>query len=320
MKRARVLLLSALLGALLSGQESAPESPAGPVMHYLTIAGLGGEPEYEERFSGWAKDADKTLKGSRARSVVTLFGAAATRQAIREHLAALARQAGPEDGLVIMLIGHGTFDGHDYRFNLPGPDITGAELAALLEPVPARRQLVVNMTSASGAALQQLARKDRVVISATKSGTEKNATVFARYWVEALRDPAADTDHNEAVTALEAYRYAVRKTAAFYETQKRLATEHPLLEDTGEGEGAREPSPENGRGILAANYTIVRFGAAQEAARDPEKQKLYARKEELEQEIDNLKYRKAALPAQDYRKQMRALLLELAATQAELDK
>ena len=30
--------------------------------YYVTIAGLGGEPDYEQRFSGWAKDIDKALK------------------------------------------------------------------------------------------------------------------------------------------------------------------------------------------------------------------------------------------------------------------
>ena len=64
----------------------------------------------------------------------------------------------------------------------------------------------------------------RTVITATKSGSEKNATLFGRYWVEALRDPSADTDKNETVSALEAFHYAQTKTAAFFTEQKRLAT------------------------------------------------------------------------------------------------
>ena len=76
-------------------------------------------------------------------------------------------------------------------------------------------------------------RHDRVVIAATKTGTEKNATVFARYWVEALQDPGADTDKNQIITGLEAFQYATRKTAAFYETEKRLATEHAVFEEGG---------------------------------------------------------------------------------------
>ncbi len=162
-----------------------------------------------------------------------------------------------------MLIGHGSFDGFDYKFNLPGPDLSGVELAALLDQ-DSRHASAGREHDQRQRRLACGARKaNRVVITATKTGTEKNATVFARYWVEALRDPAADTDKNETVSALEAFNYAEQKTAQFYETQKRLATEHPVLEDTGKGEGARKPSPENGEGLLASHFTLLRFGAAQ---------------------------------------------------------
>ncbi len=219
-----------------------------------------------------------------------------------------------------MLIGHGSFDGVEYKINLPGPDLSGVELASLLDHIPATRQLVVNMTSASGGSRAALAKQGRVIITATKSGTEKNATVFARYWVEAMRDPAADTDKNEAISALEAFNYAEAKTAQFYETQKRLATEHPMLEDTGQGEGARKPSPENGQGLLASRFTLLRLGQTQMAATTPEKKALLQKREDLEQQIDKLKYEKAAMPADYYQEQLRKLLLELAKTQAELDK
>jgi hypothetical protein len=176
------------------------------------------------------------------------------------------------------------------------------------------------MTSSSGASIAFLRKPSRIVVSATKAGTEKNATVFARYWAEALRDPAADTDKNESVSALEAFRFAQRKTADYYESQKRLATEHPVLEDTGKGEGERDPSTENGEGKLASAFTVVRLGANAAAARDPAKQALLEKKEELEQAIDTLKYEKAAIPAADYKKQLTQLLLDLARTQEALEK
>ncbi len=116
------------------------------------------------------------------------------------------------------------------------------ELAALLDRVKAKKQLVINTTSASGASVSSLQKPNRVVITATKSGTERNATVFARFWVEALRDPGADADKNETVTAIEAYRYADQKTTQYYERNKRIATEHATLEDTGQGEAVRNPT------------------------------------------------------------------------------
>ena len=288
---------------------------------YITVAGLGGEPDYDQRFTSWAGTIDQVLRGSRtdAKSE-SLTGPEATRERLRKSLEQAVQDCGPGDAFVLMLIGHGTFDGVDYKFNLTGPDITDAELATYLNRLRAGRQLVVVMTSSSGGALERLRKENRVLVVATKSGTEKNATVFARYWAEGLRDPSADTDKNEAITALEAFRYASQKTAAFYDSQKRLATEHPLLEDTGKGEGVRAPAPEEGQGRLAAAFTLLRFGAAQEAAKDPAKQKLLARKEELESQIDLLKYQKAAMPVAEYKKQLAALLLELARSQEDLDK
>jgi hypothetical protein len=286
---------------------------------YVTISGLGGEADYDQRFKMWAEDIDGSLKkaGGDAR-VITLQ--APTREKIRAQLAEIARDAKPSDALVLMLIGHGSFDGVDYKFNIPGPDITGQELASLLDHVPATRQLVVNMTSASGGSIEFLRRPTRVVISATKSGTEKNATVFARYWAEALRDPAADTDKNEAVSALEAFHYAQRKTNEFFDTNKRLATEHAVLDDTGKGEGERKPNAENGQGKLAASFSVVRLGANAAAARDPVKRPLLDRKEQIEQAIDQLKYQKAAMPEAAYKQQLTALLLELARIQEALEK
>ncbi len=307
--------MKALLLALLL----ATTSPGA--VFYVTVAGLGGEPDYEQRFTNLAKEIEKVLSGSGGDAkITTLMGDHSTKKGVQDALAKVAQEAKPDDAFVLMLIGHGTFDGAEYKFNVRGPDITSVELAALCDRVPAQRQLVVNMTSASGGSIAGLQKPNRAVITATKSGTEKNATVFARYWAEALRDPAADVDKNETVSALEAYRYADKKTTAFYETQKRLATEHAVLEDTGKGDGVRAPSNENGKGLLASRFPLLRIGAAQRAAADPAKQKLLARKEQIEQQIDQLKYQKAAMAADDYRRQLQAALLELSSVQEELDK
>jgi hypothetical protein len=288
---------------------------------YVTVAGLGGEPDYEQRFASQAQEIDKLLHASSSDAkVTTLFGPQATKANVQNALAQVAREAKPHDAFVLMLIGHGSFDGYDYKINLPGPDLSGVELGALLDRIGSTRQLVVNMTSASGGSRASLEKANRVVITATKSGNEKNATVFARFWVEALRDPAADTDKNETVSALEAFNYATAKTAQFYETQKRLATEHPILEDTGQGDGERKPSPENGEGLKAAQFPLLRIGASQVAANTPEKKALLEKRDQLEEQIDKLKYEKAAMPADEYKKQLQDLLIQLAKTQAELDK
>jgi hypothetical protein len=299
-------------------------APARGAVYFVTVAGLVGEPDYEQRFTSAAKDLDTVLKSNGATGpdvhVYSLMGSDATKARLSQVLGEIARDGKPDDDFVLMLIGHGSYDGFEYKFNLVGPDITAGDLAGLCNRIASKRQLIVNTTSSSGGSVPALQRAGRAVIAATKSGTEKNATVFIRYWVEALRDPSSDVDKNEAVTALEAFQYADRKTAEYYTAQKRLATEHPVFEDTGKGEPVRAASNETGEGRLLSSLTLVRFGESQKAARDPAKHDLLVKKEDLERQVDILKYQKAAMSQSEYDQQLKALLVELARVQAALDK
>jgi hypothetical protein len=306
----RALLLAATCALALNARAAT---------YTVIVAGLGGEPDYEQRFAAAAKDLDRIFTAAGATShVYTLSGPQATAARFQDTMSTVAREAKPEDDFTLILIGHGSFDGLEYKFNLLGPDITAAQIATLCNHISSRRQLIVDTTSASGGALKALQRPGRAVIAATKSGTEKNATVFARYWVEALQDSAADTDKSDSISALEAFSYATKKTAAFYDSQKRLATEHAVFNDVGAGEPVREPG--NGQGALVSSFTLLRLGTSQQAANDPRKHSLLEKKDQLEQKIDTLKYQKAAMDPDDYKKQLRDALLELAKVQQELDK
>ena len=294
--------------------------PLHATVYYVTVSGLGGEPDYEQRFTANAVELDKIFKAASGAHVYTLTGAQATKARLSETMAIIARQAKPEDDLIVTLIGHGSYDGVEYKFNLVGPDVSASELAGMCDRVQSRRQLIVNTTSASGGSVAALQRAGRGVIASTKSGTEKNATVFARYWVEALEDPTADVDKSDAISAIEALTYADKKTAAFYETQKRLATEHAVFEDTGRGEAVKVNAAQGRQGALLASLTVVRIGTAQAAMSDPAKRELMMKKEELEQKIDVLKYQKAAMEPGEYKKQLTDALLQLAKVQGELEK
>jgi hypothetical protein len=293
--------------------------PARAITYFVVIAGLGGEPDYEQRFSSAANDLDRIFRSAGpAAHVATLTGTQATAAQLRQALQAVAHDARPDDDFALILIGHGSFDGVEYKFNLVGPDMTAGEIAALCDRIGSRRQLIVDTTSASGGAIPAFERAGRAVIAATKSGTEKNATVFARYWVEAFQDPAADTDKSDSISAMEAFSYATRKTADFYESQKRLATEHAVFNDLGRGQAVRGPG--DGQGQFLSSFTLLRSGASEQAANDPARRALLDQKEQLEQKIDMLKYRKAAMDPADYKKQLTEALVELATIQQELDK
>jgi len=269
--------------------------------HFVIVGGLGGEPDYEQRFFSYANDLEKIAR-SLSSDVTVLSGKSATREALQSTLDHLAKSAAAGDSLALFLIGHGTFDATNYKFNITGPDPTAQDLRGWLDRVPASRQLVVVATSCSGAAIDALQKDNRVVVTATRSGGERNAVVFARYWVEALRDPAADSDKNETISALEAFRYAEEKVKRFYTDQKRIATEHPRLE-----------------GKLASSFVLARLGEAAAAANDPLRRKLLAQREALETQIDALKFRKSALPGDQYKRELERLLLELAKIQDAIE-
>jgi hypothetical protein len=303
------------LGALIGAARARAD------IYYVNVAGLGGEPDYEQHFAALAGDLDRiTRAGGTTAHVVTLSGPQATREHLQQAFVDIAGQARADDVLIVTLVGHGSFDGTQYKFNLPGPDVPAEELATWCDHIAATRQLIINTTSASGGSIKTLQRHDRVVISATKAGTEKNATVFARYWVEALQDPGADTDKNQVITALEAFQYATRKTAAFYETEKRLATEHAVFEEGGKTAPVREAAADGEAGRMLASFAMVRLGASSQVANDPAKLTLLKQKEQLEQKIDLLKYQRAAMSPEEYRSLLSQALVSLAKVQQELDK
>jgi hypothetical protein len=281
---------------------------AAAATHTVVIAGLGGEQQYEQRFREQATAISTAAKkvAQDPSHVVLLLGERATADAVRRELKALAKRVSTADDVTIVLIGHGSFDGEEYRFNLPGPDLTGRELGALFDQLPARDQLIVNATSASGAALERWQAPQRVIIAATKSGGERTATRFAEHWAQAVSTEAADVDKDQIVTAIEAYQYATRQVAAAFQSDASLATEHSRLE----GE-----KPE--RFALAQLGGVV--GAVAGVSRDPEVAGLLSQRRGIEQDLAAVKGRKASLPENEYYDQLEGVLVKLAMLQREID-
>ncbi len=294
----------------------------GPQTYAVIVTGLGGEKEFDDEFANLGKRLSDGLhrSGLDANHVTLLPAKSAHKEEIARVLQDIAGKSRKEDTLLLFLVGHGSYDGRDYKFNVIGPDPTAAEIRQWLDKIPAGKQVIVDSSSSSGAATEVWSRAGRVVITATRNGQERNATVFMRFFAEALTDPAADIDKNGTVSALEAFRYAEQHTAKFYESASRIATEHPMLDDNGDGKGVKDPSPQNGEGILAGQVALVRNGASQARVDTAEARDLRTQKEKLENDIATLKYNKASLEAGEYKQKMDSLLLELARTQQQLEK
>jgi hypothetical protein len=132
--------------------------------------------------------------------------------------------------------------------------------------------------------------------------------------------PSADTDKNEAISALEAFQYADRKTAAFTNRRSAWRPSTPCSRTPARRKRCARLRRTMARAAGREFSRLLRIGAAQKAANDPAKRALLAKKEELERKIDTLKYQKAAMSADDYKKQLTDALLELAKVQEDLDK
>lgn len=256
----------------------------------LVVAGLGGTAEFESAFQRHARETSDALRPVAA-DVTVLLGDMATNTRLRDELDALASRSDAGDALLVVLIGHGSYDERDYRFNVPGPDVTGADLAAWLQEIPARSQLVVVATSASGALQPLLEREGRTLMTATRSGGERNASVFARYFSESLTAPAADTDKDGYIGAAEAFAFTRAQVAGYYEARREMATEHP----TSSGSVPR--------------LTLARLA---DAGPSPAAGSDTARLDALEADVAALRARKDELPPEVYYAELQRLLLDVA--------
>ncbi|MET0290926.1 MAG: hypothetical protein ABW136_01090 [Steroidobacteraceae bacterium] len=262
----------------------------------IVLSGLGGDPDYDHRFAEWNASATKALQQLAGEAnVVSLSGSRATAEALQKAVQQLSQKQQREDTVVVLLIGHGTWFGDEYRFNLAGPDLTGAQLKALFDRLPAERQLVVNASSASGAVAEAWKRPGRIVVTATKTGGERNATRFPQHFVEALSSDKADRDKDQVVTAAEAFAYASGAVAEAFKADASMVTEHSRLE-----------------GGDAARLVVARFGNAARNADDPQLNALQTRQQAFEQELATLKSRKGSIPEDAYYTSLEPVLLNIA--------
>lgn len=305
--------------------------------HVIIVAGIGGEPQYTETYYQWGarladvavqrwgvQPGDVTFLAEKPEMDPARIDGRSTKEEIDAALRDIATNAGPADQVFITLIGHGSYQAGEGRFSLPGPDLTGAEFAVMLGQLGHRRVIVANTSSASGEFVQPLAAPDRIVIAATKSGMERNEARFAGHFIDAFAEDGADTDKDGAVSMLEAFEFARIEVAKAYERDNRLLTEHAVLDDNGDGKGSDEPAADKEDGRLAASTFLGRGAATLSGGPPPgaapELRALYARKLELEKQIEDLKAVRATMDRTRYETELEKLLIELALNSQEIRK
>ena len=314
-----VVVLS--LVSVVCAQEAPPpkKSPVDLNKFAVIINGAGGEPAYAKQFEEWTGQLSSVLSdryGFDPKQIKVLTEKPAgtnttrsTAEEVKRTFATLKTQLDADNILFVFLIGHGSFDGKESKFNLVGPDLPASEYNTMLTALPTRRLVVLNMASASGEFIKSLAARGRIVITATRSGQETNATRFAGFFITALNANDSDTNQDGHTSVLEAFLYANRLTEEFYKRAGRLASEHALIDDNGDGVGHEKI--EAGEGLLA-RATYLDSLSVDEAAANVATAKLLKERTRLEGEIEQLIARKDSMPEAEYEATLERLFIQLA--------
>lgn len=298
---------------------AAPDPASQGQVSVTVIVGAAGEEEFGRNFATWAGLWEKAAKAAGAH--VTVIGlatndAATDRDQLR-HLLTGQSTNQPGESWLIML-GHGTFDGKEARFNLRGPDFTSTEFAEWLKPLT-MPLAVIDASSSSGPFLNKLSGANRVIITATRSGHEANYARFGQYLSESIAARDADLDKDGQTSLLEAFLMASRNVAEFYKAEGRLATEHPLLDDNGDGLGTPPDWFRGVRAIKAAKsgapldgYRAHQFHLLRNDEDRTLPVEARARRDQLEISIAKLRDSKKDMAEDAYYEKLEVLLLELA--------
>jgi hypothetical protein len=272
-------------------------------MHVVVIEGLSGEPRYAEQFGEQIAAIESAAKSLTGNNRIRVFRAdEVSRDAVLQYFETLKTGSSGSDQVAVYLIGHGSYDDHEYKFNIQGPDLTGEDIASMLDSLPSTSQLLVNTSSASGALADLAIADNRMLILATRSGVERHATRFGNYFAAALTDPTADIDKNQIVSAAEAFSFAERQVDDYFERNGQLATEHPRME-----------------GDRADRFGVARLGDVRPSTDDTVLTELIAERAALNARIESLRLDQENMTQADYRSELLQNMVELAETEEAIE-
>ena len=308
-----LVVMHAVLAMAASGTVHAGERYA------LVVTGASGGPQYAERYDEWRSAFAQLLQGKLGypEDHVLLLAEEeyagtqkATRENVRSAIADIRKRATKDDVVLVVLVGHGSgADSGEGKFNLVGPDLSAREWADLLKPMPGRL-VFINAASGSYPFIQELSAKNHIVITANDSGAQTYETVLPQFLVSAFSDESSDLDKNGKVSVWEAFTYASARVKSWFDQRSQLATEHPMLDDDGDGTG-RLIDDQSADGVLA-RVTYLQNDLPIVDTGDPERTALLRRKVELNTQLEELRARKETMMPEDYENALEKLLLELA--------
>jgi len=315
-RRGTIPFLIGLAVALLAFAHTA----AAQDTHLIVVTGVSGDEELAAQYHKWAiavidaakkngiKDANIAYLAEATEKDAARIKGRSTKENVAKAITDAGGRARPNDEVFILLIGHGSFDGKQAAFNLPGPDLSAGDFNDLLGKLAAQRVVFVNTASSSGAFLEPLKGINRIIVTATKTGGERNDPRFPEYFVQALAGTEADRDRNGRVSVQEAFQFATQQVTNAYQKEGHILTEHATLDDGSEGK-------------LASTVFLSPEGAARAdiaSVADPALRGLLEQQDQLEREVAQLRLKKETMEPAQYEQQLEKLLTALALKSREV--
>lgn len=328
------LIPAALVSAaLLGAHASAPDAVhAQGRTHAVIIVGLGGSEEFREEFHGQGyliyealinrhgiPVENVTWLSERVETDPERIALRSTRANVLQTFGEIAQQADPMDRLFVVMIGHGTAGNGGVQFNLPGPDLTPDDFLEGLAAFPSQTLALVHTGSASGGFVAPLSGPNRILVAATRTERQLNATEFGHYFALALSGEGSDLDKDERVSLLEAYLFSREEVERHYEEENEMLTENAVLDDNGDGELSHDAGLAGPDGPLAATFHLGGVsGTAGQVPDDPALARLYEERAEIQGRIDEVRAMQGSMSEDQYLDALEPLLVELALKNREI--
>ncbi len=275
----------------------------------VIVQGLAGEDYYQRHFDEQVEKITNASNKLTGDDNIVVFSADSSKEQILADIERMTSNAGSDDLIVLYLIGHGSYDGRDYKFNIIGSDITGNELLELFSQAP-NATVLINTSSSSGSLLKIFEEQNENakvhLITATKSGAERTATRFGRHLADALIESEADVNKNQSISLQEAFDYTVRQTQDFYDTEGLLATENARLQMANDN-------------AQASQIRLANLAERPAAPASSELVSLYHQRDELDRQIDTLRLKRINMTEENYFQQFQTLMIELSLLQGQID-